>query len=354
MTITPAAPQSLPLAISIGEPAGIGPDIILKLWHEHSTHDQSALPKFFVLADIKHLNSRAQVLGLDLQLQVCGPDTDWRSFPTNTLPVWPLKNTMTAKPSKPEVGDGKAVVEAITEAVSCVRNGHASGVVTLPINKKSLYDCGFSYPGHTEYLGALAESWNKSPVRPVMMLAGPALRAVPVTIHIPLAEVASALTTKDIIETARITAHDLTRRFGIENPRLAISGLNPHAGESGALGHEDEAVIVPAIKALQDEGISCFGPLPADTMFHAAARQGYDAALCMYHDQALIPAKALAFDETVNVTLGLPFVRTSPDHGTAFDIAGTGKANTASTLAAIELAAQMAERQAAQPEKAKP
>jgi 4-hydroxythreonine-4-phosphate dehydrogenase len=219
--------------------------------------------------------------------------------------------------------------------------------VTCNIAKKPLYDGGFSFPGHTEYLAHLATLYTGKTTMPVMMLAGPDLRTVPVTIHIPLSQVPQALTTELIVATARITAADLRNRFGLGKPRLAISGLNPHAGEGGAMGNEDQDVIAPAIATLRAEGIDAFGPLPADTMFHPRARAGYDAALCMYHDQALIPAKALAFDEAVNVTLGLPFIRTSPDHGTAFDIAGKGIARPDSLIAALKLAHQLADTIAA-------
>jgi 4-hydroxythreonine-4-phosphate dehydrogenase len=215
-------------------------------------------------------------------------------------------------------------------------------VVTCPIAKKTLYEAGFAFPGHTEFLAALAEKATGEKALPVMMLAGPELRTVPVTIHIPLAEVAERLTGEAIFATGRIVAKALAERFGIARPRLAVAGLNPHAGEAGAIGREDEEVVRPAVEALRAEGIEAFGPLPADTMFHPRARAGYDAALCMYHDQALIPAKMIGFDEAVNVTLGLPFIRTSPDHGTAFDIAGTGKARPDSLIAALKLAHDMA------------
>ena len=215
-------------------------------------------------------------------------------------------------------------------------------MVTNPIAKSVLYESGFQYPGHTEFLAELATRHFGTVSRPVMMLAGPKLRAVPVTIHIPLRQVPDQLSMDLIVETARITAADLRSRFAIKAPRLAVSGINPHAGESGSLGHEEEEIIVPAIKALQALGINAFGPLPADTMFHDAARAHYDVAICMYHDQALIPAKALGFDDTVNTTLGLPFIRTSPDHGTAFDIAGSGNARATSLIAAIHLAQQLA------------
>lgn len=354
MTLPPVGngPDSplAPLVVSIGEPAGIGPDILLAL---HAQHQDNRVPPFVVLADPTHLAARAELLGLNVFIETVDATKpeDWgRSVSGQHLAVLPLENRLQANPSQPLETDGKGVVEAITRGVELVRNESASALVTLPINKKSLYEAGFSYPGHTEYLGALASQWQRTAerVRPVMMLAGPALRAVPVTIHIPLAEVPKQLTTIEVVETARIMHTDLITRFGIAAPRIAISGLNPHAGEQGAMGHEDDQIIAPAIAQLQSEGIACFGPLPADTMFHASARAGYDAALCMYHDQALIPAKALAFDETVNVTLGLPFIRTSPDHGTAFDIAGTGKANPTSTRCAMEMAWDMARNATAQ------
>ena len=258
----------------------------------------------------------------------------------------PLGNKLTDNVGKPLPENAAGIIEAIERAVALTLKGEASAVVTCPISKKPLYEAGFQHPGHTEFLAELASKHLGKLVTPVMMLAGPQLRAVPVTIHIPLSEVPVRLRTADIIEVSRITATELRERFGIASPRLAISGLNPHAGEGGAMGKEDDAVILPAIEALRREGINARGPLPADTMFHAPARATYDAAICMYHDQALIPAKALAFDETVNVTLGLPFIRTSPDHGTAFDIAGKGIARPDSLVAAIRLAQELAENAA--------
>jgi 4-hydroxythreonine-4-phosphate dehydrogenase len=210
-----------------------------------------------------------------------------------------------------------------------------------------LYRAGFEDPGHTEYLARLSFKSTGNPAWPVMMLWSPEVAVVPVTIHMPYKDVVQRLTRDLIFETGRVVAHDLIERFGIAHPRLAVAGLNPHAGEDGTLGSEDASVVRPAVERLIADGIEARGPLPADTMFHDSARKTYDAALCMYHDQALIPIKTLAFDHAVNVTLGLPFVRTSPDHGTAFDIAGTGKANPASLVAALRLAAQLAERDAA-------
>ena len=332
----------LPIAITIGEPAGIGPDVILQSW---LLRDQ--LKPFFVLGDVDLLKERASMMGIQVPVSNASPDNAEQVF-DNALPVVPLKNPLTSEPGVASSTDGAGVIEAIETAVDHIKTGKVRAMVTAPINKKSLYDAGFSYPGHTEFLASLAEGWggsNSGTIQPVMMLAGPKLRAVPVTIHIPLAEVPSALTTEKIIEIATITAIDLKRRFGIANPRLAVSGLNPHAGEEGAMGSEDRTIIKPAVTALNASGIAAIGPLPADTMFHERARATYDVAICMYHDQALIPAKALDFDHTVNVTLGLPFVRTSPDHGTAFDIAGSGKANPSSMIAAIQMADEMSAAQ---------
>ena len=334
-----------PLLVSIGEPSGIGSDILLKVWGGLQNGDIKDISPFAVVADPNALQQRAKTLGTEIEIQTCATPAEVRSAfsSKSTLPVVPLTNALNGLPAKPDPQDAAGIVESIETCVSWIKNGLARAVVTLPINKKTLYDAGFEYPGHTEFLGALCDEWtdDQSPLRPVMMLAGPDLRAVPVTIHIPLKDVPSQLTTSDIVDTVRITAKDLRTRLGIDAPRIAVSGLNPHAGEGGALGAEDDAIIVPAIKQLHNEGIDCWGPLPADTMFHAAARKTYDAAVCMYHDQALIPAKALAFDDSVNVTLGLPIVRTSPDHGTAFDIAGTGKANPASFIAALRMADEM-------------
>lgn len=327
-----------PVALSIGDPSGIGPDIALTAWAQREKH---ALPPFFILADPSLLTARARQLGLDIPFSICQPSEATQRF-CHYLPVVPLANRLTDKPGVPQTANAAGIIEAIERATHYVLDGQASAVTTCPIAKKPLYEAGFGFPGHTEFLAHLASRHLGVEVRPVMMLAGPQLRAVPVTIHIPLHKVPEALTTAAIIETIRITDHDLRARFGIKNPRIAVSGLNPHAGEGGALGHEDDAVIRPAIEQLKSEGINIRGPLPADTMFHKQALTTYDTAICMYHDQALIPAKALAFDETVNVTLGLPFIRTSPDHGTAFDIAGRGIARPDSLIAALKLAAELA------------
>ncbi len=279
-----------PLALTLGEPAGIGPDI--------TTFAQA-------------------------------------------LPVVATGRIATALPGRPDSSSAEAALASIRQAVSDERAGRASAVVTNPIAKSVLYRAGFQHPGHTEFLAELAASNGHIP-QPVMMLWSPVLVVVPVTIHLSLREAVEKLSTDLIVTTARIVAACLKARFGLANPRLAIAGLNPHAGEDGSLGTEDLTIVAPAIEILRGDGLAVTGPLPADTMFHDSARKTYDCAICMYHDQALIPVKTLAFDDAVNVTLGLPFIRTSPDHGTAFDIAGTGRANPASLIAALRLAARMA------------
>jgi 4-hydroxythreonine-4-phosphate dehydrogenase len=254
---------------------------------------------------------------------------------------------VTAAPGKPDATSAPAAIASIRRAVADVLAGRTAAVVTNPVAKNVLYRSGFAEPGHTEFLAKLAAGATGKPVHPVMMLWSAELAVVPVTIHLPLRDVVSRLTTELIVETGRIVARDLSARFGIARPRIAVAGLNPHAGEEGALGEEDASIVAPAVAQLRAEGIDAIGPLPADTLFHKRARAGYDVALCMYHDQALIPIKTLAFDRAVNVTLGLPFVRTSPDHGTAFDIAGTGRADPSSLVAALALAARLAAHTAA-------
>ena len=260
---------------------------------------------------------------------------------TDTLPVVATGERATAEPGKPDASSAPAALASIRQAVADVREGRAGAVVTNPIAKSVLYRAGFRHPGHTEFLAELAAENGRVP-QPVMMLWSPQLAVVPVTIHVSIRDALAELSSELIVSTVRIVATELKSRFGIARPRIAVSGLNPHAGEDGSLGHEEQTVIAPAIKTLRSDGIEAKGPLPADTMFHEAARNSYDCAVCMYHDQALIPIKTVAFDDAVNVTLGLPFIRTSPDHGTAFDIAGTGKANPASLIAALRLASRMA------------
>ncbi|TJV43034.1 MAG: 4-hydroxythreonine-4-phosphate dehydrogenase PdxA [Mesorhizobium sp.] len=330
------------LALSAGDPSGIGPEIAIAAFMAREALD---VPAFYLLADPALIASRAGQLGLSVPIIETTPAQSARAF-AQALPIVPLTARCVDSPGRPDPANAAATVEAIDRAVAACLAGDAAAIVTCPIAKKPLYDAGFRFPGHTEYLAHLAARHTGVEALPVMMLAGPDLRTVPVTIHIALAEVPKALTTELIVATARITAADLATRFGIARPRLAIAGLNPHAGEGGSMGLEDERIVRPAVDILRAEGIDAFGPLPADTLFHPRARAGYDAALCMYHDQALIPAKALAFDEAVNVTLGLPFIRTSPDHGTAFDIAGKGIARPDSLIAALKLARKLADTDA--------
>jgi len=326
-----------PLALTSGEPAGIGPDITLAAWLKRRELD---LPPFYLLGDRGFLAERAKALGLAVAFADVSAEEASAAFP-RALPVVATGKPATARPGKPDETSAGAALASIRQAVADVVSGKASAVVTNPIAKNVLYRAGFRHPGHTEFLAELAASGGRAP-QPVMMLWSPALAVVPVTIHVSVREALAQLSTDLIVSTARIVVSDMKARFGLATPRLAISGLNPHAGEDGTLGMEDVEIVAPAVEILRSEGIAARGPLPADTMFHAAARNAYDCAICMYHDQALIPIKTIAFEDAVNVTLGLPFVRTSPDHGTAFDIAGTGKANPSSLVAAIRLAARMA------------
>lgn len=327
-----------PIALTMGDPAGIGPDISLAVWARRETR---ATPPFLLIGDPAVLSARAKALGQAVRITETDCHGACAAFP-DALPVLPVRCAAPVVAGLPDAGNASAVTAAIDTAVQLVVAGEATAVATNPIAKAVLYEAGFRFPGHTEYLAHLAEKANGTPVLPVMMLAGPKLRAVPVTIHIPLKDVPGALTQELIHQTCAITAADLRSRFGLAKPRLAVAGLNPHAGEGGALGLEDDALIRPVIDRLRAEGLDVVGPLPADTMFHDRARETYDAAICMYHDQALIPAKALGFDDSVNVTLGLPFIRTSPDHGTAFGISGKGIAREDSLLAALRLAAELA------------
>jgi 4-hydroxythreonine-4-phosphate dehydrogenase len=332
-----AQPAPAPLALTIGEPAGIGPDITLEAWTQR---EALQLPPFLVVGDPGALEARARMLGRDVPVVPATPETAAARF-AGALPVLDTGHPATAAPGRPDALSAPAARAAIETAVALAKAGRASAVVTNPIAKSVMYQAGFAFPGHTEFLAALAADGAPAPT-PVMMIWSELLAVVPVTIHIPLAEVPRRLTRALIVDTATITARDLTARFGLQRPRLAIAGLNPHAGEAGTLGREDEDIVRPAVDELRAAGIDARGPLPADTLFHPAARANYDVALGMYHDQVLAPVKALAFDTAVNVTLGLPFVRTSPDHGTAFDLAGTGRASPASLIAALKLAHRLA------------
>ena len=297
---------------------------------------------FFVLGDPAHFERVSHALGLDVPVRITSAEDAERAF-AEALPIVPLQARVIGAPGRPSASDAAAMIEAIERAVTMVAEGSASAVVTNPIAKEVLYDAGFRHPGHTEFLGELALRHFGQAVHPVMMLWSPQLAVVPATIHIPLAQVPSRLTRELLVETAQIVVKDMRQRFGIAAPRLVFCGLNPHAGEGGSIGREEIETIAPAIAELRRDSLNVSGPFPADTLFHAAARARYNVVIAMYHDQALIPIKTLAFDSAVNVTLGLPFVRTSPDHGTAFDIAGSGRANPASLIAAIKLAARLAD-----------
>lgn len=333
--------MTAPLALTMGEPAGIGGEITLKAWRERVT---GAIPPFFTIDDPARLAALARTIDVDVPVrEIHDPGDAARVFP-DALPVLAQVLPRLPIPGRPDPANAPAVIAAIERAVTLVRDRRAGAVVTNPIHKETLYDAGFAYPGHTEFLGALAHV-----VHPVMMLAGPELRVVPVTIHLSLADALATLTTAAIVTCGRVTAAALARDFGVARPRLTVAALNPHAGEAGAMGHEERDIIAPAVAALAAQGIDVSGPAPADTLFHAGARTRYDVVLCMYHDQALIPLKTLDFERGINVTLGLPFIRTSPDHGTALDIAGRGTANSASLMAALTTAGAMAARRAAQP-----
>lgn len=324
--------RACPVAVSCGEPAGIGPEIAAKA----SESLGSSLP-FFVIGEPEHFH------GLGRVIEVIAQPADAITASSNALAVLPQRFAKPATAGLPIAENAQGVIDAIARGVELVMAGDASSLCTLPIHKKALVDgAGFGFPGHTEYLAHLA-----GVKRVVMMLACDALRVVPATIHIALKDVPTQLDRALISDTIRITAADLRRDFGLKSPRIAVAGLNPHAGEGGVMGREEIEVITPVIEALRAEGFAISGPHSADTMFHAGARKTYDVAICMYHDQALIPIKTIDFAGGVNVTLGLPFIRTSPDHGTGFDIAGKGVADPTSFIAALKMAAQMAQARAA-------
>lgn len=336
--MAPVSPA--PLALTMGEPSGIGPDITAFAW---LALRQRRGPQFFVIGDLNYLRSRIGHLELDVPLAtIVSPEETPATF-DRAIPV--LHRSFEHAPAigSPSPETAPRVIAFIDEAVTLAIEGSASALVTNPIQKETLYRAGFNHEGHTDYLAYLA---RKSGVEaePVMMLCASDLRTIPITVHIPLAKVPSALSIDLIVRQARIAVRDLEARFGIPEPRLGVTGLNPHAGEAGAMGDEEQRIISPAIAVLEAEGLHVEGPLPADTAFHDDARSRYDVILCMYHDQALIPVKTLDFHGGVNCTLGLPFVRTSPDHGTGLAIAGTGKAKPTSLIAAIELAAGLAGR----------
>jgi 4-hydroxythreonine-4-phosphate dehydrogenase len=328
-----------PLALTMGDPAGIGGEILLRAWMAL----RETGPVFVVLDDPARLQRLARGMALEVPIQAIADPAAAGGIFRSALPVLPVPLAAIPVPGQPDRANAPAVIASIERATRLALAGHASGVVTNPINKAALYQAGFAYPGHTEFLAELTGATGQQ----IMMLASPMLRVVPVTVHASLRDSIAMLTTAMIVAASRTTASALRRDFGIDQPRLAIAGLNPHAGEQGALGSEETTLVQPAIDVLRAEGIDVSGPWPPDTMFTAAARKRYDVAICMYHDQALIPLKTLDMDHGVNVTLGLPIVRTSPDHGTAFDITGKGVADPASLIAAIELAALLARRRTA-------
>ena len=327
-------PLGLPLAVTMGDPAGVGGDITLKAWLK-----RERCPLFFAIDDAERLAALAKHLGLNVPIAVIEDPAQASAIFADALPVLHQPLAVPIRYGKPDTANAAAVLSAIERAVQLVQSKAAGAVVTNPISKDVLYGAGFQFPGHTEFLAHL----SGPDITPVMMLACAELRVVLATVHVSLADAVKTLNADTICAVARITHAALKRDFAIANPTLAVAGLNPHAGEGGAMGREEIDIIRPAIARLQTEGINAQGPYPPDTLFTAKARPTYDAALCMYHDQGLIPLKTLDFERGVNATLGLPFVRTSPDHGTAFDIAGTGQASELSLIAALQMAADMAQ-----------
>ena len=326
-----------PIVVTMGEPAGIGGELVLKAW---LARKKWQTPCFFVVDDPSRLQRLASSLDWNVPIvAIEDPQNAIDAF-SSALPVLKQQLPGSSTPGDPDAANAPAVIESIREATSLVMAGRASAVVTNPINKEVLYETGFTFPCHTEFLAEIAGSKS----RPVMMLVCPNLKVIPVTIHLPLIDAIRSLNRNQIVTTVEIAADALVRDFGIERPHFAIAALNPHGGEGGYLGKEEIDEIAPAVAELKARGLSVSGPTPADTLFHEYARQTYDAAICMYHDQALLPAKTIDFSNGVNVTLGLPFVRTSPDHGTAFEIAGTGVADETSFVSALSIAYQIVER----------
>nr|WP_298897554.1 4-hydroxythreonine-4-phosphate dehydrogenase PdxA [uncultured Altererythrobacter sp.] len=332
--------KPLPLAISLGDPSGIGPEIIVRAWRQRA---EAGLEPFAVIGGGEVLRAAAELLAVDCPIAQIGSLSQASSVFDSALPVLGDQDG-TYHPGAPNTEGAKLALSSLEQATKLAVDGMASAVVTAPIAKKLLEEVGFQHPGQTEFLAAACGLPDNASV---MMLAGPSLRTVPLTVHCPLADVAGLISTGLIATRGRIVAAALKRDFGIENPRIAVTGLNPHAGEDGKFGSEDRDIIAPAVAQLVAEGIAATGPHPADALFSPHSRSGFDAALCMYHDQALIPVKALDFDQGVNVTLGLPIIRTSPDHGTAFDIAGKGIADPGAMIAAIRMAGEMAQRRGA-------
>ncbi|NQV44186.1 MAG: 4-hydroxythreonine-4-phosphate dehydrogenase PdxA [Rhodospirillales bacterium] len=322
-----------PLAVTMGEPSGIGGEITLKSWLQR----RDETPTFVVLDSPARLERLASTLGLPVPVREISDPTEAMDLFPSALPVLNLGVEVPFDLGVPDPENSAAVCRSIEMAVSLTLKGHVQGIVTNPIQKKTLYDAGFDFPGHTEFIAHLTGEHS-----PVMMLAGPGLRVVPITVHQSLASAIAGINKDTITACVRATALALHHDLAIEKPRIAMAGLNPHAGEDGALGHEEADIIEPAIRILKDEGFDIFGPVPPDALFTPRARQGYDVAMCHYHDQALIPIKALAVDDAVNITLGLSVVRTSPDHGTALDIADKGIADPQSLICALQMAETIA------------
>ena len=338
MTSLQSINHLLPIALTMGDPAGIGTEITALAWKQREI---SELPPFFVLSRTSLFENLAAREKFNIPLAIIRKPSQAMDVFSQALPILELPQDVISVSGRPTTSNVAMTIRSISQAVDLVKSRQAGSIVTNPINKHILYKAGFKFPGHTEYLANLAEQGRDDHIRPVMMLASKQLRTVPVTIHIPLKDVPRHLNRELIVETARIVSSDLTKYFGLKSPRLAVAGLNPHAGENGAMGTAETDIIEPALNILKEEGLNVSGPHPADTLFHASARETYDVVLGMYHDQALIPIKTLSFDEGVNTTLGLPFVRTSPDHGTAYDIAGKGIARPTSLIEALKLAGEM-------------
>ena len=327
-------PPRKPIALTMGEPAGIAGEIVIKAWH---SSDGGLVPPFVYLGDAAWLRAEAHALRSHIHvIEVRDPEEAAARF-ADGIPVMPVPLAERPRHGHPSGANAPAIIESIRQAVALARAGGVSAVVTNPIHKASLYGAGFRFPGHTEFLADLCGAEV-----PVMMLSVEVLRVIPVTVHLPLSQAISTLTADAIVRAGRVAHASLARDLGVASPRIAVAALNPHAGENGSLGTEEQTIIRPAIEALRKLGIAAEGPFPADTLFHPAARARHDVVLCMYHDQALIPLKTIDFEHGVNTTLGLPIVRTSPDHGTAFDIAGQGRASASSLLAALRLADRMA------------
>ncbi len=330
------------LALTMGDPSGIGPELSLKAWLSRRSHD---LPPFVYIGNEDHLKRSAEHLALDAAIgRVETPADAFDAF-NKKVPVIDIELKAPVEYGKPNAQHATAVIKSLDRAIAYVMNGSVGAIVTNPIHKKTMWDGGFRFPGHTEYLADKVKNGN-SPADVVMMLAIKGLRVVPVTIHVPLKDVSASLDASSLVRIGMLTSQALTCDFGIEHPRLGVAGLNPHAGEDAALGSEERDIIAPAVEELRKAGIEASGPYPADTLFSEQLRTRFDAIICMYHDQALIPLKAIDFDRGINVTLGLPFVRTSPDHGTAHDIAGQGLAKPDSLIMALKTAHQIAERRA--------